>query len=272
MSATESEAELIERLRAERPRALDLFCGAGGVSVGLARAGFDVSGVDLNPKLEKAWRLGMERHAPEGCVGEFHAADALTFSLEGYDFVWASPPCQAYSIVTRIGGKQGSHADLIPAMRRRMTLWQVTPPSTFSPPLWCMENVPGAPLHSPVVLCGASFGLGAQCEDGEYRPLKRHRLIESSWQLEPLPCSCDRSLKISVHGGSHRRVQALGVYGHGGQDRRSRGRRGGYQGSAAESRLALGIDWMGRDQLAQAIPPAYAEWIGKQAMRALGRP
>lgn len=217
---------MAEEILAQKPRALDLFCGAGGVSVGLARAGFHVTGVDLNPKVEKSWRRGME---PYG--GEFFCADALTFPLEGYDFIWASPPCQAYSAVTIVAGDR----------ERRF---------------WAIENVPGSPLRRPVTLCGTSFHLGALGDDGVTRPLRRHRLVEASWSATGTPCRCDGR-------------QALGVYGHGGQNNRSRGRRGGYQGNVREAREALGINWMTRDQLTQAIPPAYSEWIGRQALEAL---
>lgn len=222
-----------------RPRALDLFCGAGGVSVGLERAGFDVVGVDINPQ-------------PHHRGGAFVQADALTYPLEGFDFIWASPPCQAYTVSrTRVHpSRRKSHPELIEPVRAMLARSGVP---------YAIENVPGAPLRLPVMLCGAFFGLGALCDDGVYRQLRRHRLIERSWWALTAPlCCCDQREKIGVYGNG------------GGWANRYAADRRGYKGSVRESREALGIDWMTIAELSQAIPPAYAEWIGRQALEAMG--
>ena len=116
------------------PRALDLFCCAGGASEGLRRAGFEVVGVDIEP----------QPHYPF----EFHQADALTFPLDGFDFIWASPPCQAYTLCQRI--QKNEHPDLVAPIRERLH-------ANGAP--YCIENVPGAPLVEPIELCGTMFGL-----------------------------------------------------------------------------------------------------------------
>ena len=199
-----------------KPRALDLFCCAGGASAGLVAAGFDVVGVDVDPQPEYPWT--------------FLQVDALTVPLAGYDLIWASPPCQAHSVATK-RWKDADHPDLIPAVRARLQA---------SGALYIIENVPGAPLESPVTLCGSMFGLGVQ----------RHRLFETNFQT-PQP-ACDHEGQGPV----------VGVYGHSGG---SSARDGLKFGGVQTWRAGMGIWWMTRDKLAQAIPPAYAEWLGLQA-------
>jgi DNA (cytosine-5)-methyltransferase 1 len=205
-------------------RALDLFCGAGGGTKGLQRAGFHVTGVDLVA-------------SPRYCGDAFIQADALEVELSGYDFIWASPPCQAYSCSTlalRNAGKE--YPDLIAPIRARLAA---------SGAAYAIENVAGAPLRSPTVLCGTMFGLA----------VLRHRLFETSFPIVDL-----------VHPCQHRGDE-IPIYGHGTPSwhRARKGR----NFSTAEKRAAMSIDWMTRDELSQAIPPAYAEFIGRAAMRAL---
>lgn len=204
-----------------RPRLLDLFCGAGGCSVGYARAGFEVVGVDLA--------------AQPNYPFEFHRADALTYPLDGFDAVHASPPCQAYSALRTVH-RDVEYPDLVAATRARLIAAGVP---------YVIENVPGSPLAAVVVLCGSMFGLGAAG-----RQLRRHRLFETSVLVMQLACQ---------HEG-----QAIGVYG-GGPTAPDSALRGGYQGLMAEKRAAMGIDWpMTRRELNQAIPPAYTEFLGAQ--------
>lgn len=140
-----------------KPRLLDLFCGAGGATRGYQLAGFHVTGVDINPQ-------------PHYCGDEFHQADAMTFPLEGFDAIHASPPCQHYANVTQWTGVQADHPALIAPMRARLRLAGVP---------WVMENVRTPELHNAIVLCGSQFGL----------PIRRHRYFESnlmlSWFLHP---------------------------------------------------------------------------------------
>lgn len=191
--------------------------------MGYHRAGFEVVGVDLAP----------QPHYPF----EFHLGDALTWPLEGFDAIHASPPCQHYSALNngRWGNADG-HPDLVAVVRERLR-----------GRVHVIENVPGSPLLDPILLCGSMFGLGLD----EFQ-LRRHRLFESSLRL-------DRSMTCEHEG------RALGVYGHG----RGGGPHRGRTADAAQGRAIMGMPWATRDGVSQAIPPAYTEWIGKQLLEAL---
>lgn len=221
-----------------KPRLLDLFCGAGGVARGYQRAGFVVEGVDLTPQ-------------PSYCGESFFEAGALAW-LEhyvcfgdwpeggGYEAIHASPPCPAYSNLAAM------HLDLSwPRLIEpvRLLLEQAGKP-------WVIENVERAPLNAAptldggegVMLCGSMFGLGVA-----RGYLRRHRLFESNFPIPQPTCS---------HKGA-----AVGVYGHGGHSGKHRML---YREEASE---AMGIDWMSRDEMTQAIPPAYTEHIGGYLMQ-----
>lgn len=148
---------------------LDLFCGAGGASMGYHLAGFEVEGVDINP----------QPHYPF----KFHQADALTFSLEGFDAYHASPPCQRFSAMQHIHNNHHKHPDLIAPIRERLH-------RTLKP--FVIENVVGSPLVAPVMLCGTMFGL----------PIAKHRLFETNFPVPTpdTPC-CHHDLYDPYHGG-----------------------------------------------------------------------
>src|SRR5262245_42201537 len=211
-----------------RPRLLDLFCGAGGCSVGYHRAGFDVVGVDIADQPRYPY--------------EFVQADAMTYPLDGFDAIHASPPCHAY---TGMGHKhpdtQATHPALIAATRRRLIASGVP---------WIIENVPGArsELDHPVQLCGRGFGLR----------VGRHRLFEASFAIFSVRCQCNGT--------------EMGVYGKL-DGRRLWTRKDGFQLRAPktleQASRAMGIDWMGWEELTQAIPPAYTEHIGAYLMAAV---
>jgi len=225
-----------------RPRLLDLFCGAGGASVGYHRAGFDVVGVDHRPQPRYPF--------------EFHQADALTYPLTGFDAIHASPPCQLYSAATRASNTRHRHPDLVPPTREALH-------NTGRP--WIMENVPGAPLDHPVTLCGAAFGLTAEDHDGRKLYLRRHRLFESNIWLTPVECMCltyqDRGYAVG------------GVYGGGSAtfERARTIRKGGYTPPTDVRQRLLGIDWMTQYGMSQAIPPAYTQYLGEQLLNHLQR-
>ena len=231
------------------PKLLDLFCGAGGAAMGYHRAGFEVVGVDINP----------QPHYPF----EFHQADALPFLCENslyFDAFHASPPCQRYSAMTkgRWQDRIENHPDMIKETREWFT-WFIKP--------WVIENVPGAPLINPVLLCGTMFNL--QTKAGNQ--LRRHRYFETSFPigLTP-PCQHNSGSAIGVYGGgqnpTRKRPATIGVYGHaGGYSVRD----GVAQFGTQDRRDAMGIDWMTGNELSEAIPPAYTEFIGRTLMEHL---
>lgn len=209
-------------------RLLDLFCGGGGCSRGYVLAGFDdVVGVDSAPHPNYPY--------------EFHQADALTFPLEGFDAIHASPPCQAYSIATGSLRNRGvKYVDLVAPTRERLERAGVP---------WVIENVPGAPIRPDYRLCGCMFGLPL---------LRRERWFETSWRGFALRPPC------------YHTTPTLSVTGHGvGAGNGQRGRIAehiGHNPGIAEARAAMGIDWMNRAELAQAIPPAYTEFVGRDLL------
>lgn len=212
-------------------RALDLFCCAGGASMGLHRAGFEVVGVDIRPQPNYPF--------------EFHQANALEYPLDGFGFIWASPPCQGYSSHVSsqsspyVKTKGKDEPRLIASVRDRLVA---------SGSEWAIENVVGARQEMDVslTLCGAMFGL----------PIARHRLFETSFPaLQPSHGNCRGVAKsfAAKRGWEYRDMTVTG-----------KGRRAGTSQRWAE---IMGIDWpMAQRELSEAIPPAYSEFIGRAAI------
>lgn len=131
------------------------------MSAGLARAGFEVTGIDIQEQPNYPF--------------EFLRGDALSVSVEWirrFDFVAASPPCQHFTAYKRRPGHVKPAENLIPKTRALLEAAGVP---------WVIENVPGAraELRSPIMLCGSSFGLD----------VRRHRHFESSFPIAPVPCA-----------------------------------------------------------------------------------
>jgi DNA (cytosine-5)-methyltransferase 1 len=235
-------------------KVLDLFCKAGGCSRGYEMAGFEPVGVDINfqPRYPYSF-LQADAIQLVNCLlrgGHFNtggpgfAATSQHFYLNDFAFIHASPPCQAYSTLAAMHpGKK--YPDQVGEVRRLLEL-------TGLP--YVIENVPKAPLQREsdlfghgVLLCGSMFDLGVK--RGE---LRRHRVFETNFPVQQPACR-------------HRRV-AVGVYGHGGHTGKPRML---YRKEASE---AMEIDWMTRDEMAQAIPPAYTRFLGLQIASILASP
>lgn len=220
-----------------KPRLLDLYCGAGGCSVGYARAGFEVWGVDI---------VEQPNYPFLACFAQDDALLFLERMIEAGDTahfaaIHASPPCQAHSTIAkqvrqmRPGEYDEAHVDLVAPTRELLE-------ATGLP--YVIENVPGAPLRNPIQLCGSGFGLD----------LHRHRLFETNFSLMAPPCAHGwqaprfRSLDKRRKG---KLAAVVGVHGH-----------HNYSGERELREKAMGIDWMSPYELTQAIPPVYCEHIG----------
>ena len=213
-----------------RPRLLDLFCGAGGAAMGYHRAGFDVTGVDNRPQP----RYPFEFHQGDA-LGALDQLDFLAHAWGGnFDAIHASPPCQDHMRHPLHTQKRHGTADLLPGTRARLA-------SQRSP--WVIENVPGAPMRVDYKLCGCIFGLGVQ----------RERWFETSWRGFELRQPC-----------AHPGPSVDPTRGHGWWWKKY-----GHVSTLQEVRDGMGIDWMDQDQLRQAIPPAYTEYIGAQLLEHL---
>lgn len=230
-----------------KPKILDACRRMGGSSRGYQLAGLHVTGVD-------------ELDCSEGYAGdEFIQGDAVAFIREHghkFDAIHAGPPCQGQIRITKGNRKRegwsDNHVNLIPEMRRALE-------ATGRP--WVIENGPSEHLRSDIELCGLMFDL----------PILRHRAFEiGGWSARQPPHpgplnhrghltigwrhGCLRTLEPSVcpKHGKWCQGTVYGVYG-----------KGGGKPTVAQAQAALGIDWMDSiEDLNEAIPPAYTEWLG----------
>lgn len=220
-----------------RPRLLDLFCGAGGAAVGYDRAGFDVVGVDVV--------------AQPNYPFEFWQADAMhvlaSWDVGGtFDAVHASPPCHDHSNVTGRNRRANGHKGtgwMLAATVERLSVMRLP---------WVVENVETADMPAGahrVRLCGSSFGLD----------VRRHRWFASNVALLVPPCDhawqTPRFRSLDSRRPPGALASVVGVHGH-----------LNYPGEKELRERAMGIDWMTTTELAQAIPPAYTEYIGRQLL------
>lgn len=216
----------------QKPRLLDLFSCAGGAGMGYHRAGFEVVGVDIDPQPRYPF--------------EFIQHDALTLDpefLASFDAIHASPPCQSYSDLAKRNGNADAWPRLIEPVREMLN--EIGVP-------YIIENVEGAPLLNPTVLCGTMFpGLR----------VIRHRLFESNIELtapphgkHPLVFTHDK--RKAHYGKLDQNTSFVQVTGGG-------------NCSIANAKDALGIDWMNKRELNESIPPAYTEYLGGFLMRAV---
>ena len=210
-----------------KPRILDLFCCAGGAGKGYSEAGFEVVGVDIEPQPNYPF--------------QFIQGDALKLDPEfmaTFDAIHASPPCQAYSDLAKRNGNADAWPRLIEPVRAMLI-------KTDKP--YVIENVQGAPLLHPVILCGTMFP--------KLRVI-RHRLFEANFPIlpprhgkHPLVHTFDK--RKNHFGKTDERKDYVQVTGGG-------------NCTLAAAREAMGIDWMTKKEINESIPPAYTKLVGDQ--------
>lgn len=211
-------------------RLLDLFCCAGGAAAGYRAAGFEVVGVDINPQPRYPY--------------EFVQADVLEYLIEvqRFDAIHASPPCQWGTAYSRRPNHVGPCENLV--HDTRTLLYSTGLPYVIEQP-WSNRHA----LTAPIKLCGSSFGLDVQ----------RHRAFEMNWKPATNPPACNHSWQAprfppATNRKNLRRTVEVGVW------RIPLDIQHGAMG---------GCEWMTREELSQAIPPAYTEWIGNRLMEFL---
>jgi DNA (cytosine-5)-methyltransferase 1 len=213
-------------------RILDLFCGAGGASMGMHQAFQDAEIFGVDKEFQKRYPFN------------FIQADALTFDLSGYDFYWASPPCQIYSKLKGFYKKQ--RLNIIDPIRSRLQ-------KTGKP--FIIENVPGAPLINPIMLCGTMFGLR----------VIRHRHFETYPQIWFPQFTCNHWGKTHTRrdkrkSGLVQRFEFASFLTITGNDYIMK-----------DAKIAMNIDWMIGSELSQAIPPNYSRWLITEVYKKLNK-
>jgi hypothetical protein len=241
-----------------RPLLLDLYCCAGGAAMGYHRAGFDVIGVDIVARPNYPFR--------------FIKADALRFlrdmlSRSGLSIsygvtgravaVHASPPCQKDNPLTKGTNKANrSHMHRSWTADTRVLLDQLGLPYVIEQPVGSGE------IRRDLMLCMAVFDLASR------KPppwVIRHREFEVSGFEVGQPWHAEHQGYVrGMRHGVLRDGPYVAAYGS-----------GGGKATVAEMQHALGIDWTDvREELTEAIPPAYTEFIGRELFKQVtaGRP
>ncbi|MEU7724021.1 DNA methylase [Streptomyces sp. NPDC040724] len=218
----------------DRPLLLDLYSCASGAARGYDRAGFAVTGVDNRPRPNYPFT--------------FIHGDALTVladliasgEIRRYSVVHASPPCQKRCALTvgtnKSRGWGGEHVDLVAPTRELLDASGLP---------YVIEQPDGkADVRKDITLCGEQFGLG----------VIRHRNFElGGWTTAQPNHLKHRGRVRGWRHGKYHDGPYVAAYGN-----------GGGKATVAEMQQAMGIDWTDvREELTEAIPPAFSEWLGR---------
>ena len=233
--------------RGESRKALDLFCGAGGASIGLKQAGFDVIvGIDINKNCGKRYPF------------DFILADALTppVDIMDFDFVWASPPCEGFSTASNASKANGKeYIDLLTPTRTMIE----------NHPCWCIENVPNAPMRPDLMLTGPSVGL---------ENIQRVRIFEfnpnwfiRNFFLAPCPALVP---KHKFKSGEAITVTTTMASNNMFYARKAVGMPGKVPNHEGKEKMGIPKRFdMTTAEIGRAVPPPYAKFIGEQILKCL---
>jgi DNA (cytosine-5)-methyltransferase 1 len=218
---------------------IDFFCGVGGASMGYHRAGWEVIGIDIEPQPDYPFEF-IQADAVEAMETLASGQSFMGINPDEIHAVHGGPPCQFSSALTKGTNKGREYIDLIPQTRNAFWTWEHRDNNLLT----VIENVQGSELRRDLTLCGEMFGLD----------VIRHRYFETSF---PIVAPRHKPHRGRVRGWRHGEYfdgPYVAVYG-----------RGGGKGSVPEWKAAMKIDWTdNRKSIAEAIPPAFTEWLGEE--------
>lgn len=225
---------------------LDLYCCQGGASRGYADAGWSPVGIDIDP--QPRYPFPFHQGDAIEAMATLVRGDSLPFVdpdgqvqhlwLSDITAAHASPPCQARTKAQKIRGNE--HPNLIAPTRDLLikaglpyVIENVVPENADTDP---------DPLIDPMMLCGAMFGIETY----------RHRLFETNFEVEAPehPVHIFRNTKMGRRPVEGEFMHIVGNFT-----------------DPERARRIMSMPWASRDGLREAIPPVYAEHIGRQ-MRA----
>lgn len=221
---------------------LDLFCGAGGCSVGYYQAAAELS---IKVKI-----TGVDNRPQPNYPFKFVQMDALKYlRLHGhrFDVVHASPPCQHYSKSTAGHKNKGKeYPDMVPVVRAELT--RINKP-------FIIENVSKTAVRPDVELVGYMFGLRVI----RRRIFELHNIFMLQPGIPKKPGEIANGDYVSVYGNASWKNTGNVLSG----SRKLVIPPWRKETVVKTWAYAMGIDWMKKDkELSQAIPPAYTHFIG----------
>lgn len=197
------------------------------------------------------------KRRPNYC-GTFHLGDAIELLRrpawlfhQAYDLIHTSPPCQEANPLTRgtnqANGWGREHVQYVPETRRLL--------DAIGLPYVIEQPIGSKMIRRDLMLCMDMFPVGPGAK------VWRHRDFELSGFTVPQPAHAKHQGRVrGWRHGQYHEGEYVAAYGS-----------GGGKATIAEMQHALGIDWTDvREELTEAIPPAYTTYIGAEFRKAMG--